>query len=161
MIELFGLIFGGVSRLAQHWLDLKDKQAERSHEAVMYDKQIELADKKYAHDSDLRRMDLEGAETAGDFAALTAAINAQASEAAAAGGFVAKFSAVMRPLLTFYHAIFVYTLVKVALFTVAFHGGVTWQEALLQIYGEFDRALVGSMVSFWFADRSLRKIGKV
>lgn len=160
MIELFGLIFGGVSRLAQHWLDLKDKQAERSHEAVMYDKQIELADKRFAHDSELRRMDAESADVQAEWSAMSAAIEAQAKEAQAAGGWVAKFSAVMRPLLTFYHAILIYTVVKMAMFWVALDGGVTWQHALMQMYGEFDRALVGSMVSFWFADRSLRKMGR-
>jgi hypothetical protein len=156
MIELFGLVFGGVSRLAQHWLDLRDKQAERTHEAVMYAKQIELADKRHAHDADMRRMDAESADAQAEWAAMTAAIEAQAREAQAAGGWVAKFSAAMRPLLTFYHAILIYTAVKAALFWVAFSGGVPWADALLQLYGEFDRALVGSMVSFWFADRSLR-----
>jgi hypothetical protein len=33
MFELFGLIFGGVSRLTQHFMDLKEKQNERDHEA--------------------------------------------------------------------------------------------------------------------------------
>jgi hypothetical protein len=154
MIELLGLIFGGVSRLTQHWLDLKDKQAERTHEATMYDKQIELADRRIAHDADMRRID------AADAGLLAAAIAAQSREAASAGGWVAKFSAIMRPLLTFYHAILVYTAVKVALFTVAYSGGIPWNVAVLQVYGEFDKALVGSMVSFYFADRSLKNWAK-
>jgi hypothetical protein len=160
MIELVGILFGGVSRLAQHWLDLKDKQAERNHEATMYDKQIELADRRIAHDADMRRLNAASAENAADVSLLTAAIEAQAREVSSAGGWVAKFSAVMRPLLTFYHAILVYSAVKVALFTVAYSGGIPWNVALLQVYGEFDKALVGSMVSFWFADRSLRNWAK-
>jgi hypothetical protein len=161
MIELLGIVFGGVSRLAQHWLDLKDKQAEREHEAVMYDKQITLADKRFDHDASMRRMDTESAESQAEWAALTAAIQAQADEAKSAGGLVAKFSAVMRPFLTFYHAVLMYTLVKVALFWIALNNGIPWASATLQMYGEFDRALVGSMVSYWFADRSLRKWGRV
>lgn len=160
MVELFGLVFGGVSRLAQHWLDLKDKQAERDHEAVMYDKQITLADKRFEHDAALRQMDAASADVQAEWSSMTAAIEAQAKEAQAAGGWVAKFSASMRPLLTFYHAILVYTAVKVALFWVALSGGVPWTQAIIELYGEFDRALLGSMVSFWFADRSLRKWGK-
>jgi hypothetical protein len=160
MIELFGLVFGGVSRLFQHWLDLKDKQAERSHEAAMYDKQIALSEKRLVHDADMRRLDAAAAEDKSDTDLLLAAIAAQKVESVNAGGFVAKFSAIMRPLLTFYHAIVIYSAVKVAMFAVAYSGGVPWSNALLQIYGEFDRALVGSMVSFYFADRSLRNAAK-
>ena len=71
-----------------------------------------------------------------------------------------KFSAVMRPLLTFWHCIFLYTAVKVAQLAIAYAGGVTWSAAFLSIYTEADRTLCFSMISFWFADRSLRKIGK-
>ena len=156
MIELFGLVFGGVSRLFQHWLDLKDKQAERVHEATMYDKQIALSEKRLVHDADMRRLDAAAVENKADTDLLLAAIDAQKVESVSAGGLVAKFSAVMRPLLTFYHAIIVYSTVKVAMFAVAYSGGVPWSSALLQIYGEFDRALVGAMVSFYFADRSLK-----
>jgi hypothetical protein len=160
MIELLGLIFGGVSRLTQHWLDLKDKQAERTHEAIMYEKQIELADKRFVHDSSMRKLEADTAESQAEWAALNTAIESQAKEASNAGGWVAKFSAVMRPLLTFYHAIVVYTAVKVALFMVAYTGGIPWSVAVLQVYSEFDKALLGSMVSFYFADRSLKNWAK-
>lgn len=159
MFELIGLIFGGVSRLAQHWMELRDKDKERSHEAVMYDKQIALADKRFEHDAALRRMDGEQAEVAAEWEAMRAAIDAQAREAEAAGGWAAKLSASIRPLLTVYHAVVVYSLMKAAQFYLAGKGGLGWAEALTMIYGEFDRALLGSMVSFWFADRSLRKAG--
>lgn len=160
MVELVGLIFGGVSRLAQHWLDLKDKNAERAHEAVMYDKQIALADKRFEHDSALRQMDASSADAQAEWSAMAAAIEAQSREAQAAGGWVAKFSAMMRPLLTFHHAVLVYTAVKVATFLMVVDGGMAPAEAIVHLYTEFDKALTGSVVSFWFADRSLRKLGK-
>lgn len=156
MIELFGLVFGGVSRLAQHWLDLKDKQKERDHEHRMLEKQVEMQDKRLAHDAEMRRGELAASANLAELGLLETAINSQAREAVAAGGWVAKLSACIRPVLTIYHAIFIYTLVKVALFIVATNGGLTWTAAMLSIYGEFDRALLGSMVSFYFADRSLR-----
>jgi len=151
MFELIGLIFGGASRLVQHWLDLRDKDKERAHEATMYDKQITLADRRFEHDAALRRMDADSAEQQAEWSAMVAALQAQATEAQAAGGFVAKVSALIRPFLTFWHAVVIYTAIKVAL------GGMTWAQALLHIYTDADRALCFSMVSFWFADRSLRK----
>ena len=160
MIELFGLIFGGVSRLAQHWMDLREKDKERAHEAVMFDKQVALADRRFEQDAALRRMDAEAGDQAAEWQSLQAALQAQAAEARAAGGWVAKFSAAMRPLLTFYHAILVYTAVKVAMFIVGIDAGATPSEAMIAIYGEFDRALCGSMVGFWFQDRALRRLGR-
>jgi hypothetical protein len=160
MFELIGIIFGGASRLVQHWMELRDKDKERDHEALMYDKQIQLADKRFDHDAALRRMDGEIAENAAEWEAMRAAVDAQAREAAAAGGSVAKFSALMRPLLTFYHAILLYTANKVALFWIAYAGSMTWATAFASIYGDFDKALVGSMVGFWFQDRALRRAGR-
>ena len=57
MFELIGLIFGGASRLGQHWLDLKDKQKEREHEAVMFDLQVKLQDQRLSAEKDMRQMD--------------------------------------------------------------------------------------------------------
>lgn len=160
MLELLGLIFGGASRLAQHFMELRDKQKEREHEAVMYDKQIELADKKFVHDSSLRTMDAEAADAAAEWEAMRAAVAAQAQEAAAAGGWVAKLSASIRPLLTIYHAVLIYTLVKLALFWLAYSNGISWASAIVEIYGPFDKALCGSMVGFWFQDRALRRMAR-
>lgn len=156
MLELVGLIFGGASRLFQHWLDLREKDAERSHELAMYDKQVELADKRFAHDAQLRQMDAQAAETSGDIDLLMTAIKAQADEASKAGGFVAKWSAAMRPLLTTWHCILIYTAVKAAQLMVALQSAGAF-EALLKVYSPEDRALCFSMLSFWFVDRALRK----
>ena len=97
MIELLGILFGGLGRLAQHWLDLRDKDKERQHELKMYDKQVELPDKKYAHDMDLRKADFEAADMSAEWAALQAAVQAQADEAKTAGGIVLPDTARNKP----------------------------------------------------------------
>ena len=114
MVELLGLIFGGLSRLAQHFMDLREKSSERDHEYRMYEQQIALADKKYAADADMRRMDSESAETQGDIALLLEGIKSQASEAKSAGGWVAQLSASVRPVLS-YWLLALYTISKFCL----------------------------------------------
>lgn len=160
MFELIGLIFGGASRLGQHWMDLKDKQAERDHEARMFENQVKLQEMQGAQRMQEKSMDLRQVQDTNDANMLIEALRDQSNQAQAAGGWVAKFSAAMRPLLTFWHCILIYTAVKVAQLAIAFAGGVTWSAAFLSIYTEFDRMLCGSMVSFWFADRALRKAPK-
>lgn len=157
MIEALGLIFGGVSRLYQHHMDLKDKQAERDHEHRMFDKQVELAKQNQTHEKSMLDTKVDAETSLAELSALSAAITAQAEEASKAGGWVAKFSAAMRPFLTFWHAIVLYTAIKVAMFYLAFTSGLSWADALVHIYGESDKAMCMSMVGFWFADRSLRK----
>lgn len=159
MIELFGLIFGGVSRLGQHWLDLRDKDKERSHEAVMYDKQVALADKRFEHDADLRRMDASAADSAAEWAAMTAALEAQSREAQAAGGWVSAMSASVRPVVT-YWLMALYTMAKIFTVILAVQGGVPFLTAATQAYTEMDGALLSSILAFWFVDRSLRNSGK-
>lgn len=159
MIELIGLVFGGVSRLTQHWLELKDKDKERSHEAVMYDKQITLADKRFVHDADLRRMDAAAADSSAEWVAMTAALQSQSQEAQAVGGWVAALSASVRPVVTFW-LMALYTMAKVFTIAIATQAGVPFLTAALQAYTEADGALLASILSFWFVDRSLRKAGK-
>ena len=157
MIEVFSLAFGGITRLAQHWMDLKDKNAERVHELSMGQVQIALADKKHTSDEALRRMDVEQSEYQADTDALRSAIESQTREAQAAGGRVAQFSALIRPFLTVWHVVVIYTAVKVALVVGAMSLGTPIFVAVPMVYGPEDRALCFSMAAFWFVDRGLRR----
>lgn len=157
MFELIGLIFGGVSRLAQHFMDLREKASERDHEFRMYEFQIRLADMKYSSEADLRRMDAQSAETQGDIALLMAGIKSQADEAKSAGGWVAQLSASVRPVLS-YWLLALYTISKFAALYLAMSSGeVTFAAAVGASYTVFDGTILASVISFYFADRSLRR----
>ena len=156
MFELIGLIFGGASRLAQHFLDLRDKAAERDHEYRMYEQQVALADKKYASDASMRQMDAAAAETAGDISLLVTALNDQSTQAKAAGGFVLSLSASVRPVVS-YWLMLLYTCAKAASLYITLQSGAPLAEAVRAAYTEYDGTLMASIVSFWFADRALRK----
>jgi hypothetical protein len=157
MIELISLVAGGLGRLVQHWLDLRDKDAERKHELEMFDKQAALADRRFEQDRDLRQMDADSAQAQRDMDALIEGMKDQAAEVAAAGGWVAKLSASVRPVLTYWHCLILYGLVKGAMLWIAYHSGTDAFHALLQVYGAEDRAIMCSIISYWFVDRSLRK----
>lgn len=159
MFELLGIVFGGVSRLAQHWMELKDKEQERSHEAVMFDKQAALQAQKIDAEKDFRRMDADSAKDTGELNALVQAISSQGTEAATAGGWVLSLSASVRPVVS-YWLLSIYTASKAAALYLTLEGNVGFAEAVRASYTEFDGAMLGSIMSFWFADRSLRKAAK-
>ena len=156
MFELLGLIFGGVSRLAQHWLDLSDKDKERDHERRMFEQQIQMQDKRFVHDSELRQMDMAGQDAANEWSAIAEASRAQAEEAKAAGGWVLSLSASVRPVLSYWF-VALYTIAKFATLYLAMKDGIAFAAAIRAAYTEFDGTILAAIVSFYFADRSLRK----
>lgn len=156
MFELLGLIFGGASRLAQHWLDLSDKEKERSHERLMFEQQVQMQDKRFVHDSELRTMDMAGQEAANEWRAIDEAARAQAEESKAAGGWVLSLSASVRPILSYWFVL-LYTVAKFATLYLAMKDGVGFAIAARAAYTEFDGTILAAIVSFYFADRSLRK----
>jgi hypothetical protein len=156
MFELLGIVFGGLSRLGQHYLDMQDKDKERVHELAMFDKQVALQAQKTDAERDLRRMDADSAKDTGELNALVQAISSQAAEATAAGGWVLSLSASVRPI-TSYWLLAIYTASKAAILYLDLTANIGIAEALKAAYTEFDGALLGSIMSFWFADRSLRK----
>lgn len=152
MLEALGIVFGGASRLFQHYMDLKDKQAERDHEWRMVDQTIKIQEQQ----KEIRQIELQSVQDAGELDALSQAIQGQERTATKAGGWVAKLSASVRPVTT-YWLLFIYSFVKAFIVSVAVMNNVPFAEAVASSYTEFDGALLGSVMAYWYADRSLRK----
>jgi len=159
MIEIAGIVFGGLARLGQYYLESKDKDKERQHEAAMFDKQVALQSQKAAAETDLRKMEIAAEQDKSDLSTLTEALKSQSDEAKSAGGWTAKLSASVRPVLS-YWVYLLYTISKIGTLILAFRSGRPVNELVGTVYTEFDGALLGSLSSFWFADRSLRKAGR-
>ena len=95
------------------------------------------------------------AEQAAWAQALQDAISAQGKPSGVP--WVDALSSSVRPVLTYWHCLVLYTSQKVAVALIASEAGATWASIVSQSYTTFDQQLVGSMVGFWFVDRSLRK----
>jgi hypothetical protein len=156
MLEILGIVFGGLSRMGQHWMEMKDKDRERLHEQAMFDKQVALQAQKIDAERDLRQMDVDSIKDSKELDALMAAIQDQSAQAVAAGGFILKLSASVRPVQT-YWLLAIYSVSKAAVMYLMMTSGVSLAESLKAAYTEFDGALLGSVTAYWFADRSLRK----
>lgn len=152
---LLGSLLGGAFRLGQAIIDAREKQRDRDHEHRMTGLQGELA--KAADERRMRELGIQAdmAVTAQDAQMLIAAVQAQAAEAQAAGGWVSALSASVRPLVTYLLVIF-YLAYKASQIIAAFRGyGAI--EALRASYTEADMAILSSILAFWFVDRSLRR----
>ena len=65
LFELLGIVFGGVSGLTQAHMALRDKQNEREHWAVVFDKQIALQPQRISAETARRARVQVGRVTAG------------------------------------------------------------------------------------------------
>jgi len=156
MLEtLLGTLFGGAFRLvpeALKWLERKD---ERKHELAMFDKQLEADKLKAQSAQELAQVEANRGIAVGEIQALIEGAKAQAVPTGIA--WVDAASSIIRPLLTFYWCIALYTTALVAKFVVLVQGGAANVQAVLMLWGADEKAIVASMISYWFLDRSLRK----
>lgn len=160
MLEtILGTVLGGAFRFAPEILKFMDRKGDRSHELAMFDKQLQ-ADAQKSQEQ-LAAINAQHAADADnkDLDALIAAVTVQGGKTGV--GWVDALNALVRPILTYYWCIGLYTGVLFARWTVLKHQGVAAEAAILQLWGPSEMALVASMMSFWFVDRALRKGGGV
>ena len=156
MIEtLVGTLFGGLFRMAPEILKWVDRKDERKHELSMFDKQLE-ADRMRG-DQALAQINAQSAAAIGA-TEVRAIIEATKAQAVRTGiRWVDGINALMRPLITFWWVIVLYTAALVAQFLFLIDSGESAVQAVIALWGVEEKALVASIVSFWFVDRSLRK----
>lgn len=163
MVELLGggiagTLLGGLFRLAPEALKAFDRKNERSHELAMFDRQCQL--EQVRGQQKLAEIGAQHAAKVDDgvMKAFGAAINQQTEMVKAAGGWAAKASAAVRPIITYW----VWALYSAAFFTVMW---ITWyttrdpqQLVNLVLTADFMALLCGT-TNYWFLDRTLAKRG--
>lgn len=158
MLTLIGTFLGIFARFLPEVLKFFDKKYERAHELSLLDKQIE-ADKLRGQ----MQLELIGAQaevTLGQ-AEIEAIIEATKAQAVVTGvRWVDAASAIMRPLITFWWVIVLYTSAMCVQFYGLLAYGTPPVTALLTVFGADEKAIAASIISFWFVDRQLRKKSK-
>lgn len=156
MLEtLLGTLLGGVFRMAPEVLKWLDRKDERAHELSMFDKQLE-AD-KLKGDQVLAQINAQADASIGS-AEIQAIIEATKAQSMQTGvKWVDAINSLMRPTITFWWVIVLYTSALVAQYVAVIDSGATYLQAVLSLWGADEKAIVASIISFWFVDRSLRK----
>lgn len=156
MVEtLIGTLLGGVFRMAPEILKWVDRKDERKHELSMFDKQLEADKLKGEQSLELANVQAASAIGASEIQALIESTKAQSMKSGVK--WVDGINSMVRPLITFWWVIVLYTAALVAQFFFLIDSGTEVTKAVLALWGVEEKALVASIVSFWFVDRSLRK----
>lgn len=156
MFELLSLLGGGVLRLVPFVVDFFKQRREADHEYRMTQLQLEIDKARAAQAVDLAHAQASIAASAGELAAWGEAIKGQSTPSGV--DWIDGLSASVRPVLTYYWTVALYGGAKVIGVIVAVQSASPLAGYLPILVTEFDRAVIGSMLSFWFVDRALRKL---
>lgn len=154
---LAGTILGGAFRLAPEVMKWFERKDERKHELAMFDKQLELDKLRSQAELDQINAQASASMSLAEVQAMTEAIKAQS--VVTGNRFVDGLNSLVRPLITYWWVIVLYTGFLVAKFSLAVQSGEGYIAAAMSVWGQDEKAIVASIVSFWFVDRSLRHYG--
>ena len=156
MIELISLVGGGLFRLAPSVVEWFSKRQDHAHELAMIDRQMDLERLKWQQKEAEIAAQAEASESGKWADALAPAMQPVKSGVK----WVDAVNASVRPALTYWWCLCLYSTAKGIIVYSAIESGAGLPELSSIVLDEFDRAVVGSIIGFWFLDRALRKMSK-
>ena len=155
---LFGGLLGGIFRLAPEVLKYFDKKSEREHELAMFSRQCELEQLRGQQRLAEIGANREAAIDVGVMDAFQAAIDQQTEMVKAAGGFAAKLSASVRPVVT-YWIMALWSFIHLWFAWQAHRAGASPEVVFKTMMTVDFCALVSGTINYWFLDRTLKQRG--
>lgn len=155
---LAGSLIGGLFRLAPEVLKYFDKANERKHELAMFDRQCDLEKVRGQIKLDEIGAHRAAAIDTGVVDAFGLAIQQQAEMVKAAGGWAARLSASVRPVVT-YWVIALWSFIHLWFAWTAWWAGASAKEVFLTMMTADFAALVSGTINYWFLDRTLKARG--
>ena len=163
MLELIGLLGGGLMRLFPNIMTFFEKGRDLKYELLRMDKEAELektrADNRMHEIAAVNQASVDSSWASG----LVEALRAEGSKPPLvdAGNWwinlLNGLNSSVRPILTYWWCLVLYTTYKF-IFIVE---GVRMNMPLLDfaplLVTDFDKTVIGSIIGFWFVDRALRK----
>jgi len=154
-MSMLAMLGGGLFRLVPFLVDFFQKKSDAEHEFRMTELQLKIDQARATQQIDLAHAQATIAANAGEMDAWSKAIEAQGKPSGI--GWADGLSASVRPVLTYWWCLVLYTAAKGIAVVVAFQSGVTLAAFGAILVTEFDTAIIGSVFSFWFVDRAIRK----
>ena len=154
MLELLSLFGGGVLRLFPSVLDFFSKKRDLEHELKLLDRQMDLEKLRWQFKSEEIKLVSE-ANTEAEWAK---ALPAAQQTVTTGLKWIDAMNASVRPILTYWWCLGLYTAYKFITVLVAIESGAGLLDVAGVLVTDFDRSVIGSIIGFWFLDRALRKL---
>jgi hypothetical protein len=156
MLTLISMLGGGLLRLLPFVVDLFKQRNDQAHELAMTQLQLQIDQARATQQIDLAHAQAAIAANAGEMQAWADAIRGEATKTGV--GWIDALSASVRPILTYYWVVGLYGSAKAIQVAVALEAHTPLAAFVPILITEFDQTVIGSMLSFWFVDRALRKM---
>lgn len=155
MFDVLSLIGGGIFRLFPSVLEFFKQKRDLKHELALLEKTLELEDARWKQKEKEIQVTADMQIEQAWASALPAAMEIKTTGVK----FVDAFNASVRPILTYWWCLGLYTAYKIITVYVAYRQHTDLAIVADLLVTEFDRAVIGSIFGFWFLDRALRKKG--
>jgi hypothetical protein len=164
MIELLGLIFGGLFRLLPEAGRLWEANRQRDHEREMLKLQMQADQLRAQLAMQAMEKQAEVQAQLAELQAMIAALQSQGKGFKKTGitfidwllGIAEFLSVMVRPVLTYWYCVCGYGAYKIASYFMILSAGSSWQNAITLLWTPQDHAVMLSIIGFWFVDRALR-----
>jgi hypothetical protein len=150
-----GLIGGAITRIITGVQSHKDKQLELDHEYRMQDKILALETTKSLHRQDEIYAQSDATVDVNQSLALIEVLKTQATPTGIK--WVDALNAGIRPIMTIWWCLVLYTITKLILVYLALTSGLGLLALAGTILTTFDQTVIASILGFWFVDRNLGK----
>lgn len=155
MLELLGLLGGGVFRIIPLVMDFFKQKQDMAHELRMLAANLEMEKQRGLNrDLEIQAMTAQAVDTRwadGLVEALRGQMQVTGDK------WLDRLNVSVRPILTYWWTIFMYTGAKIVMIVVAWQADEKLANFAPLLLTDFDRGVVGSIIGFWFVDRALRK----
>ena len=156
MIEILSLVGGAVARLAPSVLDFFKQGRDLKYELLRMDKELAMEETRAKNrEAEIAAMSNFQVETNWS-EAMGEAIRSQTK--VTGDKWLDRINVSVRPILTYWWCIVLYTAHKMLLTVIVMTGDHSNLLSVANVlYNDFDQAVCGSIIGFWFVDRALRK----
>ena len=158
MMTILSMLFGGIFRLMPEVLKFFNAKADQSHELEMTKLQLQIDQARATQALDLVHAQGAIAADTAEMAAMIEALKAQSTPSGVK--WIDGLSSSVRPVLTYWWCLVLYTAAKAIGIYVAFRAGTPLAGFVTILVTEFDTAIIGSIFSFWFVDRAIIRSNK-
>jgi len=155
MLSLLAMLGGGLLRLVPFLADLFKQRQDAAHELAMTQLQLQIDQARATQQIDLAHAQAAIAANAGEMQAWADAIKGQSTPTGVK--WADALSATVRPVLTYWWCLLLYTACKGVTIWAAWQAHTPLAGLATILVTEFDTAVIGSVFSFWFVDRAIRK----
>lgn len=157
MLELLGLLFGGIFRMLPSIIELFKRKQDNAHELALLEKNLAIEKQRGANrELEIQAMTTQAVEENWS-QGLVEALRAQTQ--ITGDKWLDRVNVSVRPILTYWWCVVMYTAGKTVLIYGAFVDKLPVAQFYPLLMSDFDRGVVGSIIGFWFVDRALRKNG--